>query len=99
MMTAFSMFATFEARGRELGAKGMFGWLKKMPWGDARFLAPFIGMLFFIPGGAGGIVNASNQMNQVVHNTIWVTGHFHLTVATTVMLTLLSLQQLSGSDQ
>src|SRR5699024_11025553 len=44
-------------------------------------------MLFFIPGGAGGIVNASNQMNQVVHNTIWVTGHFHLTVATTVMLT------------
>ncbi|HIV73615.1 MAG TPA: b(o/a)3-type cytochrome-c oxidase subunit 1 [Candidatus Pseudogracilibacillus intestinigallinarum] len=87
MMTAFSMFATFEARGRELGAKGMFGWLKKMPWGDARFLAPFIGMLFFIPGGAGGIVNASNQMNQVVHNTIWVTGHFHLTVATTVMLT------------
>src|SRR5699024_11808974 len=41
MMTAFSMFATFESRGRELGAKGLFGWLKKMPWKDARFLAPF----------------------------------------------------------
>ncbi|MEI3610751.1 b(o/a)3-type cytochrome-c oxidase subunit 1 [Pseudogracilibacillus sp. SO30301A] len=91
MMTAFSMFATFEARGRELGAKGLFGWLKKMPWKDARFLAPFIGMLFFIPGGAGGIINASNQMNQVVHNTIWVTGHFHLTVATTVMLTFFGI--------
>jgi len=87
LMTAFSMFATFEARGRELGAKGIFGWLKKMPWGDVRFFAPFVGMLFFIPGGAGGIINASNQMNQVVHNTIWVTGHFHLTVATTVVLT------------
>ncbi|MEI3604771.1 b(o/a)3-type cytochrome-c oxidase subunit 1 [Pseudogracilibacillus sp. SE30717A] len=91
MMTAFSMFATFESRGRELGAKGLFGWLKKMPWKDARFLAPFIGMLFFIPGGAGGIINASNQMNQVVHNTIWVTGHFHLTVATTVMLTFFGI--------
>ena len=91
MMTAFSMFATFEARGRELGAKGLFGWLKKMPWGDARFLAPFVGMLFFIPGGAGGIVNASNQMNQVVHNTIWVTGHFHLTVASAVMLTFFGI--------
>ncbi len=91
MMTAFSMFATFESRGRELGAKGIFGWLKKMPWKDARFLAPFIGMLFFIPGGAGGIINASNQMNQVVHNTIWVTGHFHLTVATTVMLTFFGI--------
>ena len=91
MMTAFSMFATFEARGRELGAKGLFGWVKKMPWKDARFLAPFVGMLFFIPGGAGGIINASNQMNQVVHNTMWVTGHFHLTVATTVMLTFFGI--------
>lgn len=87
LMTAFSLFATFEARGRELGAKGLFGWLKKMPWKDVRFLAPFIGMVLFIPGGAGGIINASNQMNQVVHNTIWVTGHFHLTVAAAVMLT------------
>lgn len=91
LMTAFSMFATFEARGRELGATGLFGWLKKLPWKDARFLAPFIGMVLFIPGGAGGIINASNQMNQVVHNTIWVTGHFHLTAATTVMLTFFGI--------
>ncbi|HLR70247.1 MAG TPA: cbb3-type cytochrome c oxidase subunit I, partial [Pseudogracilibacillus sp.] len=91
LMTAFSLFATFESRGRELGAKGMFGWLKKMPWGDARFLAPFMGMVLFIPGGAGGIINASHQMNQVVHNTIWVTGHFHLTAATTVILTFFGI--------
>ncbi len=91
LMTAFSLFATFEARGRELGGKGLFGWLRKMPWKDVRFLAPFIGMLLFIPGGAGGIINASNQMNQVVHNTIWVTGHFHLTAATTVILTFFGI--------
>ena len=91
MMTAFTMFATFEQRGRELGAKGLFGWLKKMPWKDVRFFAPFVGMVFFIPGGAGGIINASNQMNQVVHNTLWVTGHFHLTVATAVMLTFFGI--------
>src|SRR5699024_10556526 len=91
LMTAFSLFATFEIRGRELGAKGLFGWFKKMPWKDVRFFAPFVGMLLFIPGGAGGIINASNQMNQVVHNTIWVTGHFHLTVATTVILTFFGI--------
>jgi len=91
LMTAFSLFATFEARGRELGGKGLFGWIKKMPWKDVRFLAPFIGMVWFIPGGAGGIINASNQMNQVVHNTIWVTGHFHLTAATSVMLTFFGI--------
>lgn len=87
LMTAFSLFATFENFGRSKGATGLFGWFKMLPWGDARFVVPFIGMLAFIPGGAGGMINASHQMNQVVHNTIWVTGHFHLTIATAVILT------------
>ncbi|MEL3960809.1 b(o/a)3-type cytochrome-c oxidase subunit 1 [Lysinibacillus endophyticus] len=87
LLTAFSMFATFEIRGRELGGKGLFGWFKKLPWKDSRFLLPFIGMAAFIPGGAGGVVNASYQMNELIHNTIWVTGHFHLAIATTVVLT------------
>ncbi|SHF55618.1 b(o/a)3-type cytochrome-c oxidase subunit 1 [Ornithinibacillus halophilus] len=91
LMTAFSLFATFEITGRRKGFKGLFGWLKHLPWKDVRFLAPFIGMLAFIPGGAGGIINASHQMNSLVHNTIWVTGHFHLTVATTVMLTFFGI--------
>lgn len=87
LMTAFSMFATFELYGRAKGAKGLFGWLTKLPYGDARFLLPFVGMLIFIPAGAGGIINASNQMNAVVHNTLWVTGHFHITAAATVAMT------------
>lgn len=91
LMTAFSLFATFETRGRELGATGLFGWFKKLPWGDARFFAPFMGMLIFIPAGTGGIINASHQLNQMVHNTLWVTGHFHLTVATTVALTFFGI--------
>lgn len=90
-MTAFSLFATFEIYGREKGAKGLFGWLKYLPWKDVRFFAPFMGMLIFIPAGAGGIVNASHQMNAVVHNTLWVTGHFHLTVATSVALTFFGI--------
>ncbi|RFU69199.1 b(o/a)3-type cytochrome-c oxidase subunit 1 [Bacillus sp. V59.32b] len=91
LMTAFSMFATFEIAGRKNGGKGLFGWFKTLPWGDVRFFAPFVGMLAFIPGGAGGLINASHQMNQVIHNTIWVTGHFHLTVATTVLLTFFGI--------
>ncbi|MFS0781439.1 b(o/a)3-type cytochrome-c oxidase subunit 1 [Bacillus sp. 1P06AnD] len=91
LMTAFSLFGTFETYGRSKGAKGLFGWIKKLPWGDARFVVPFIGMVAFIPAGAGGIVNASNQLNQVVHNTVWVTGHFHLTLATSVVLTFFGI--------
>lgn len=91
LMTAFSLFATFESYGRSKGATGLFGWFKKLPWGDARFTVPFIGMLSFIPAGAGGLVNASHQLNQVIHNTIWVTGHFHLTLATAVVLTFFGI--------
>lgn len=91
LMTAFSLFATFELNGRAQGAKGLFGWVKKMPWKDVRFFAPFMGMLIFIPAGAGGLINASNQMNAVIHNTLWVTGHFHLTVATSVALTFFGI--------
>ncbi|MDQ0213641.1 cytochrome c oxidase subunit 1 [Oikeobacillus pervagus] len=91
LMTAFSLFATFETYGRSQGAKGVFGWIKKLPWKDARFAVPFIGMVAFIPAGAGGLINASFQLNQVVHNTIWVTGHFHLTLATSVVLTFFGI--------
>ncbi|WP_209125030.1 b(o/a)3-type cytochrome-c oxidase subunit 1 [Alkalihalobacillus sp. BA299] len=91
LMTAFSIFATFEITGRKKGFDSLFGWYKHLPWKDVRFLAPFIGMLAFIPGGAGGIINASHQLNTVVHNTIWVTGHFHLTVGTTVILTFFGI--------
>ncbi|MDP4550991.1 b(o/a)3-type cytochrome-c oxidase subunit 1 [Alkalihalobacillus macyae] len=91
LMTAFSLFATFEISGRRKGASSLFGWFKKLPWKDARFFAPMVGMLIFIPAGAGGIINASNQMNQIVHNTLWVTGHFHLTVASSVALTFFGI--------
>lgn len=91
LLTAFSIFATFEQTGRSKGATGLFGWFKTLPWQDARFFAPFMGMLFFIPAGTGGIINASHQMNAVVHNTLWVVGHFHISVGATVIMTFFGI--------
>lgn len=91
LMTAFSMFATFEISGRKKGGKGLFGWFTKLPWKDVRFTSIFIAMAFFIPGGAGGIINASFQLNEVVHNTLWIVGHFHITVGTPVAMTFMGL--------
>lgn len=48
-------------------------------------------MLFFIPGGATGIINASFQLNELVHNTLWVVGHFHITVGTPVAMTFMGV--------
>ncbi|MGV3465147.1 MAG: b(o/a)3-type cytochrome-c oxidase subunit 1 [Heyndrickxia sp.] len=91
LMTAFSMFATFEMAGRKSGGKGLFGWFRHLPWNDIRFTSVFIAMAFFIPGGAGGIINASFQLDEMVHNTLWVVGHFHITVGTPVAMTFMGL--------
>jgi cytochrome c oxidase subunit 1 len=91
LMTAWAMFAVFERTARKNGGKGIVGWYKKMPWGDVRFLAPFIAMLAFIPAGAGGIVQSTNQLNQVVHNTMWIVGHFHLTLGMSVVMTFFGI--------
>jgi uncharacterized cupredoxin-like copper-binding protein len=89
LVTAFSLWATMELAGRERGYGGWFGWLKGLPWKDARFLALMMSMLVFIPGGAGGLILASFNLNQVAHNTMFITGHFHLTVATAAALSFI----------
>ncbi|MEC2077603.1 b(o/a)3-type cytochrome-c oxidase subunit 1 [Metabacillus fastidiosus] len=91
LMTAFSIFATFETAGRKKGGTGLFGWFFKLPWKDIRFTSVFIAMLFFIPGGAGGIINASFQLNELVHNTMWIVGHFHITVGAPVAMTFMGI--------
>ncbi|CAG7648047.1 Cytochrome c oxidase subunit 1 [Paenibacillus solanacearum] len=91
LMTAFALFAVFERTARNQGGKGLLGWYKKMPWGDVRFLAPFIAMLAFIPAGAGGIAQSTNQLDQVVHNTMWIVGHFHLTLGMSVVMTFFGI--------
>jgi len=91
LMTAFAMFAIMERAGRRKGGKGLLGWFKELPWGDARFLALFFAMATFILGGAGGIAQTNFQLNQVVHNTLFITGHFHLTVGVTVAITFFGI--------
>lgn len=91
LMTAYAMFAVFERTARKKGGKGILSWYKKLPWGDVRFLAPMIAMIGFIPAGAGGIVQSTYQLDQLVHNTLWVVGHFHLTLGITVALTFFGI--------
>lgn len=86
LITAFTLAASLEKAGRARGGKGWFGWAKALPWHNPTVLAFLLGFLAFIPGGAGGIVNASFTLNQGIHNTTWIPGHFHLQVATLVTM-------------
>jgi cytochrome c oxidase subunit 1 len=87
LMTAFTVGASLEHAGRARGGKGWFGWLRALPWRSPSFSAQALAMLTFIVGGASGMVNASWVMNTTVHNTTFIPGHFHPTVATAVTLT------------
>jgi cytochrome c oxidase subunit 1 len=91
MITAFSVMAALEDGGRARGGRGLLGWIRKLPWRDPSVVAQILAMLAFTLGGVSGLVNASYDVNLVVHNTAWVPGHFHLTVGTAVTLTFLGI--------
>jgi cytochrome c oxidase subunit 1 len=91
LATAFSVMAALEIGGRRAGGTGLLGWIRKLPWGNPSVAAQLLAMLTFVLGGATGLVNASFTMNQVIHNTTWVPGHFHMTVGTAVALTLMGV--------
>jgi cytochrome c oxidase subunit 1 len=86
-MTAFGIFASFELAARRGGIRGFWNTIRFLPWRNPVFAGAAFAMLLFIPGGFGGIVNASYSMDVLVHNTMWIVGHFHITVGGPVALT------------
>ncbi len=91
LVTAFTLIASLELAGRARGGKGLFGWVRVLPWGQPLFASVALAMLTFALGGFGGAVNAAYAMNAMVHNTAWIHGHFHLTVGTAVALTFMGI--------
>lgn len=85
-ITGFTVIASLEIAGRLNGGKGLFGWIAALPWSNPMVLALILGLLMLIFGGFGGLVNASYAMNAMVHNTAWVSGHFHLIFGGTTII-------------
>jgi cytochrome c oxidase subunit I len=86
LLTVFTIVASVEIAGRLRGGKGPFGWLRTLPWDNPVMLAVAFAFVMLGLGGAGGIINMSYQLNETVHNTQWVTGHFHLIFGGTIVI-------------
>ncbi|MGZ5847521.1 MAG: cbb3-type cytochrome c oxidase subunit I [Ramlibacter sp.] len=86
LLTVFTIVASVEIAGRLRGGRGAFGWVKALPWGNPMMLAVTFSFVMLGFGGAGGIINMSYQLNETIHNTQWVTGHFHLIFAGAIVL-------------
>jgi cytochrome c oxidase subunit 1 len=78
LLTVFTIAASVEIAARLRGGRGAFGWLKALPWDNPMMLSVAFSFVMLGFGGAGGIINMSYQLNETIHNTQWVTGHFHL---------------------
>lgn len=78
LITIFTICASAEIAGRLRGGKGAMGWLAALPWGNPIMLATALSLVMLGFGGAGGLINMTYQLNASIHNTQWVTGHFHL---------------------
>src|SRR5271157_2614018 len=78
LITVFTICASVEIAGRLRGGRGLFGWLAALPWNNPVMLAAAFSFVMLGFGGAGGLINMSYQLNAPIHNTQFVTGHFHL---------------------
>ena len=91
LLTFFNVVASLETGGRARGGTGWINWFVKIPWSDPSLAAQVLAMILFAFGGIGGLINASFNVNMVVHNTAYIVGHLHLTVGTAVTLTFMGI--------
>ena len=86
LLTIFTITASLEIAGRLRGGRGVFGWIAALPWERPMVLATGLGFVMLGFGGFGGIINMGYGMNAMVHNTAWVTAHFHLIFGGSVVI-------------
>jgi len=71
---------------------GLFEWLRRAPWGNPTFSGMFLSLVGFgFLGGISGVVMGVEQINILMHNTLYVPGHFHATVVIGTTLSFMAL--------
>ena len=93
MVHGMTVPGSIEAAQRARGlTKGMFEWLRKAPWGNPAFAGMFMSLVFFgFIGGISGVVMGTEQINLIMHNTLYVPGHFHGTVVAGTTLAFMAI--------
>jgi cytochrome c oxidase subunit 1 len=93
MLHGFTVPAGVELGQRLRGVtKGLFGWIRKAPWGDPGFSSlVFSVVVFGFVGGITGVTIGTEQINIIVHNTLRSPGHFHSTVVSGTAMAFMGL--------
>ncbi|MGC2519479.1 MAG: cbb3-type cytochrome c oxidase subunit I [Burkholderiales bacterium] len=93
MIHGLTVPGAIEVAQREKGyTKGLFEWIRKAPWGNPVFSGMFISLVGFgFLGGITGVMMGTEQLNMLIHNTLYVPGHFHATVVIGTTLAFMAL--------
>ncbi len=93
MVHGLTVPGAIEVAQRKKGyTQGLFEWLRRAPWGNPCFSAMFISLIGFgFLGGISGVMMGTEQLNLIIHNTIYVPGHFHATVVIGTTLAFMGL--------
>lgn len=93
MIHAFTIPASVEMAMRRKGYnRGIFGWIKALPWRNPALSAAVLSLLIFgFIGGITGVTLGTQQINIIAHNTLRITGHFHATVVGGTTLAFMGL--------
>jgi cytochrome c oxidase subunit 1 len=96
MIHGMTVPGSIEAAQRRSGfTKGVFGWLRHAPWGNPAFAGMFLSLVMFgFLGGISGVVLGTEQLNIMMHNTLYVPGHFHATVVAGTTLAFMAVTYL-----
>ncbi len=96
LIHGLSVPGAMEAAQRKRGFnKGLFEWLRKAPWGNPAFSGMFLSLVMFgFLGGISGVVMGTEQINIIMHNTLYVPGHFHGTVVAGTTLAFMAVTYL-----
>jgi len=96
MIHGLTVPGAIEAAQRRNGfTRGAFEWLTKAPWGNPAFSGMFLSLVMFgFIGGISGVVLGTEQLNVLMHNTIYVPGHFHGTVVAGTTLAFMAMTYL-----
>jgi len=93
MIHGFTVPAGLELGQRLRGfTEGLFGWLRRAPWGDPGFSALVFSLsVFGFVGGITGVTFGTEQINIIAHNTLRIPGHFHATVVSGTALAFMGV--------
>jgi len=93
MIHGLTIPGAIEVAQRQKGyTNGLFEWLRKAPWDNPVFSGMFIALIGFgFLGGISGVMMGTEQLNMIIHNTIYVPGHFHATVVIGTTLSFMAL--------